>query len=281
MEAFYRLAARDYRQLATSVKWADVITVLRSQFDNQLKVLDVACGSGQFPFALQRYGGWGAGDPAVKDLLIPYTLLDPSPFSIDTAKEKLKPPFVAADELLCTAQELDASSDPFPITWATHALYCVPSEELNLAIQKMVAATHSSGLGFIAHAGESAHYLKFHQEYLRSKHSSGSVPYCTAQEVMAALQSRLGGDQLFFHPIEYDGTVDLGDNETAERYLQRCLFDDGLTLGQMMGDEHLGPYLRRCMDEPNGVWRFHQQTWMMFYGEQAANASRWICDVSD
>ncbi len=281
MEAFYRLAAKDYRRLAISVKWVDVIAVLRAQFSHRLRVLDVACGSGQFPLALQQYGGWGANSPAAGDLTIPYTLLDPSQFSIDTAKQKLQPPFAAADELLCTAQELDAASDPFPIVWATHALYCVPSEELELAIKKMVAATDLAGLGFIAHASESAHYLKFHQEYLRSKHSSGSVPYCTAEEVMAALQSQIGADRLFFHAIDYDGTVDLDDKETAERYLQRCLFDDDLTLDQMLADEHLAPYLRDCMDEPNGVWRFHQRTWMMFYGEQASRASDWIHDVAD
>ena len=281
MEAFYLLAAKDYRRLATSVKWADVIAVLRAQFSDRLRVLDVACGSGQFPSALQQYGGGGASDPAAGDLTIPYTLLDPSQFSIDTAKEKLQPPFAAADELLCTAQELDISPATFPIVWATHALYCVPTEELELAIEKMMTATDSAGLGFIAHASESSHYLKFHQEYLGSKHSSGSVPYCTGEEVMAALQSQLGSDELFFHAIEYDGTVALDNRETAERYLQRCLFDDDLTLDQMMDDEHLGPYLRGCMDEPNGVWRFHQRTWMMFYGEQASRASHWIHDVAD
>lgn len=281
MEAFYRLAAKDYRQLAQSVQWAEVIAALRTQFSDRLRVLDVACGSGQFPSALQRYGGWGGSDPAAGDLKIPYTLLDPSQFSIDTAKQKLTPPFVAADELLCTAQELNLSSEPFPIVWATHALYCVPTAELGVAIEKMVAATDLAGLGFIAHASKSAHYLKFHQEYLKSKHSSGSVPYCTAEEVMHTLKSQLSDDQLFFHAIEYDGTVDLADTETAERYLQRCLFDDDLTLDEMMADEHLGPYLRDCIDEGNNVWRFRQRTWMMFYGEQASNASDWICDSSD
>ncbi len=278
MEAFYRLAAKDYRELAQSVRWADVIAALRTQFDDRLRVLDVACGSGQFPSALQRYGGWGGNEPAAGDLTIPYTLLDPSQFSIDTAKEKLTPPFVAADELRCTAQELNLSSEAFPIVWATHALYCVPTKELDLAVEKMVAATDSRGLGFIAHASESAHYLKFHQEYLKSKHSSGSVAYCSAEEVMESLQSRLAADQLYFHPIEYDGTVELEDTETAERYLQRCLFDDDLTLDQMMADEHLGPYLEGCRDEAQQVWRFRQRTWMMFYGELAPTASDWISE---
>lgn len=283
MEAFYRLAAKDYQRLATCVKWKEVIAVLRAEFHDRLRVLDVACGSGQFPAALQRFGGWDANDSAFDgpndgQITIPYTLLDPSQFSIDTAREKLRPPFVAADELLCTAQELELAVDPFPIVWATHALYCVPAEELDLAIARMVAATDPAGFGFIAHASESAHYLRFHQEYLRSKHSSGSVPYCTAEEVMAALRKRVGSENLFCHPIEYDGTVELDDTETAERYLQRCLFDDDLGLDEMLADEHLGPYLKGCMDEANRVWRFHQRTWMIFYGEKATEAAAWVCD---
>lgn len=276
MEAFYRLAAKDYRLLAESVKWNEVIGVLRQQFNDELRVLDVACGSGQFPHALQQYGGWAASDPAVKDLTIPYALLDPSQFSIDTAKEKLQPPFSAADEFCCTAQDLTFASNPFPVVWATHALYCVPASELELAMQKVVAATASNGLGFIAHASESSHYLKFHHEYLNSPHSSGSVPFCTGEEVIAALRSILGEDQVHCHAIEYEGNVDLADTETVQRYLQRCLFDDDLTLDQMMADEKLRSYLDGCADSSTGQWHFRQRTWMIFYGDLASNAPQWI-----
>lgn len=278
MDAFYRLAAKDYRHLAESIRWTEVIATLRKQFDDRLSVLDVACGSGQFPSALQQYGGWGPADLAVQDLSIPYALLDPSQFSIDTAREKLRPPFEAAEELLCTAQQLNQPDRRYPIVWATHALYCVPSTEIDIALARMIEATDIKGLGFIAHASESAHYLKFHQEYLRSKYSSGSLPYCSAEEVMAGLRSHLSDDELFFHPIEYDGTVHLSDTETAERYLQRCLFDDDLTLDQMMSDEHLGSYLDRCVDKQQGVWRFRQRTWLMFYGKHAPKAAKWIVE---
>jgi len=281
MEAFYRLAAKDYRLLAERVQWDRVIAALRTRFHDQLRVLDVACGSGQFPSALQEFGGWSADDDAVSGLTIPYALLDPSQFSIDTAKEKLHPPFVAADEFCCTAQDLTLDSRPFPIVWATHALYCVPASELELAMQKVVAATDPTGLGFIAHASESSHYLRFHHEYLKSSHTSGSVPFCTGEEVIAALRGILGDDRVHCQAIEYEGNVELEDTETAQRYLQRCLFDDDITLDQMQSDATLSAYLDECRDTAAGVWRFRQRTWMIFYGDSASEAPQWINEGSD
>ena len=216
------------------------------------------------------------GDPAVKDLTIPYALLDPSQFSIDTAKEKLQPPFVAADEFCCTAQDLSLASKPFPLSWATHALYCVPASELESAMQKVITATDSGGLGFIAHASESSHYLQFHREYLDSPYSSGSEPFCTGEEVIAALQSILGEDQVHCHAIEYEGNVELDDTDTVQLYLQRCLFDDDITLDQMLADAKLKKYLNGCMDPSAGQWRFRQRTWMIFFGQLATNAPQWI-----
>lgn len=282
MEAFYRLAAKDYRLLAESVKWDQVIAALRTRFDDHLRVLDIACGSGQFPSALQQFGGWSANDPAVDGLTIPYALLDPSQFSIETAKEKLQPPFVAADEFCCTAQDfkLDSPAEAFPVVWATHALYCVPANELEIAMQQVVAATAKTGLGFIAHASESSHYLQFHRDYLKSPYSSGSVPFCTGEEVIAAMQTILGKDQVHCQAIEYEGNVDLADTDTVQRYLQRCLFDDEITLDQMLADATLRPYLDGCMDSKAGIWRFRQRTWMIFYGDLASNAPQWIRDAS-
>jgi hypothetical protein len=55
MQAFYALATEDYRQLALARDWtAD----LREQaVDQQVRLLDVACGSGRFPAALLAH--WG------------------------------------------------------------------------------------------------------------------------------------------------------------------------------------------------------------------------------
>ena len=58
----------------------------------------------------------------------------------------------------------------------------------------------------------------------------------------------------------------LADEATLEKYLQRCLFDDSVSLADMTSDPEVGPYLRSCRDESSGVWRFRQRTWLVFFG---------------
>ena len=65
------------------------------------------------------------------------------------------------------------------------------------------------------------------------------------------------------------GTLDLEDRETAELYLQRCLFDDTLSLDDMLADQRMGDHLRSCMDKTSGMWRFPQKAWLIFFGELA------------
>lgn len=265
MEAFYRLAAVDYQCLAQQLPWGQLFQALQDRFGTSLRLLDVACGSGQFPNALLEYGELDA----CPSLNVQYSLLDPSQFSIDVARQKLRGPFEPANELLETAQDLTPPSELYPVMWATHALYCVPPDELELALERMLAAMDPRGLGFIAHASETSHYLKFHDLYLQTEGTGESLPYCKGEQIIEILKRKFASSNLLYWPIEYEGTVALDDQETAELYLQRCLFDDNISLEQMLATEPLGVYLKGCMDEKSGLWRFRQKTWLIFYGEMA------------
>lgn len=279
MEAFYRLAAVDYRLLAEQLKWGTLFGQIQDRFGSTVRLLDVACGSGQFPNALLEHGGLAetgglaeANAGAGSSLKVQYSLLDPSQFSIDVARQKLSAPFEPADELLQTAQELRTPDELYSVMWATHALYCVPPNELDLALDRMLAAMDPRGLGFIAHASQAAHYLKFHDLYLQTAWAGDSLPYCKGEQVVELLKAKFDSNQLCYWAIDYEGNVALDDRNTAELYLQRCLFDDSISLEQMLGTEPVASYLRSCMDETSGLWRFKQKTWLIFYGEMAQQA---------
>ena len=164
MDAFYRLAAIDYKLLAQQISWGKLFATVQEKFGTAFRLLDVACGSGQFPDALLKYGELEKC-PGVR---VEYSLLDPSEYSIHVARQKLSGPFEPAEELLETVQDLTVPAGLYSVVWATHALYCVPPEELGVAIDRMIAAMDPGGLGFIAHASQDSHYLKFHDLYLQT-----------------------------------------------------------------------------------------------------------------
>jgi len=269
MEAFYRLATIDYQLLAEQLDWGKVFHGLCQRFGPELRLLDVACGSGQFPAALLNYGGL----ETCQNLEVKYSLLDPSEFSIRTARQRLAAPFAPADEYLCTVQQFLPPASRYPIVWATHALYCVSPCELEVAVDRILAALDTGGLGFIAHASQHSHYVRFHDVYLQSFRSEQATPFSTGEQVIEALQARVDKATLECWPIDYAGTLDLEDRETAERYLQRCLFDDTISLDSMLADQQMGGYLRSCIDNTNGMWRFPQRTWLVFFGDLAKSTA--------
>jgi SAM-dependent methyltransferase len=265
MEAFYRLASIDYQLLAEELDWVSLFQDLAHRCGPGIRLLDVACGSGQFPAALLKYAGLAAR----QDLSVKYSLLDPSDFSIRTARQRLVAPFEPSEEHLCTIQQFEPLASRYAVVWATHALYCVPPSELDAAVDKMLAALATEGLGYIAHASQQSHYVRFHDLYLQSLRSDDAEPFSTGEQLIEVLQAKVDMAALQCWSIDYEGTLDLEDRETAERYLQRCLFDDTLSLDRMLEDQRTGEYLRSCIDNRGGMWRFPQRVWLIFFGELA------------
>ena len=106
MEAFYRLASIDYQLLAEELDWLQVFTELAQRREPEIRLLDVACGSGQFPAALLKFGGLEMRE----NLSVKYSLLDPSDFSIRTARQRLAAPFEPSAEHLCTIQQFEPTT---------------------------------------------------------------------------------------------------------------------------------------------------------------------------
>jgi SAM-dependent methyltransferase len=242
MDAFYRVATQDYRELAESRDWP-------AWLEDADPILDVACGSGKFPAALARYAGLGEA-PRTLDLL------DPSRFSIDETKRNLELPFVAGDEYACRIQDLPAGAGPWRRVWATHALYAVPPAELDAAAARFVKAIASGGRGFIAHARADSFYLAFHRAYLEGWCGGVGTPFTTAEDWLAAFERQ--GVRVEVRDIAYVGELPADARDAAQGFLQRCLFDETVSLDAMEADPGLGAMLRAHRGA-DGRFRFPQR----------------------
>jgi SAM-dependent methyltransferase len=261
MDAFYALARRDYERLARG--FVDHAVWLRRVAGGRrgITLLDVACGSGKFPEALQDFGGVGV---LSGELRIDYDLLDPSPFSLLEAAQALRPPFVAAARHETVVEELDDAVGPFDVVWATHALYSLTPFAVRAAAARMLAALAPGGALLIAQGSRESHYLRFYRDFLDDLRDGQGTSYAASEDLAEALRA-CGADPRAVR-LSYDHTTALENAVTVEGYLQRCVFDDSVSLEAMMTAEHLGPYLRGCRDEAAGVWRFHQEVDVLLVG---------------
>lgn len=253
MDAFYRVATLDYRELVRAFDWGAYLAD-RIARRSPVRILDVACGSGKFPTALRAHTGLGAleGSPLVLDLL------DPSEFSLREARASLAPPMRAGREFECTLQALPAQATGYDVVWAVHALYALPEPALPAGARAFLRALAPDGLGFVAHATRAAHYIAFYDAYLERFDPHGTA-FSSAEAVAAALRD--AGAAVDVRTIAYEQVID--DEQVLEGFLQRCLFDDALSLLDMRRDEVLGPFLAQRRDS-DGRTRLRQEVDMMF-----------------
>jgi len=255
MENFYALASIDYKHLAERFDWKEWLEIHQTNIGGRrLKILDVACGSGKFPSALVQYAKLADANL----LPIDYALLDPSSFSISEARKVLKFPFVNCSEFKTTLQEFKSEKEAYDIIWATHALYAVPQCELKDALKRFVSGI--AGSGFIAHASENSHYIKFYKHYLNGFKGGCGEPYSTAEEILQALKEI--GVSYKVEKIVYENGISKNASLQVEGYLQRCIFDDTVDLDTMLKNSTTGPYLENCVKD--GQWRFKQQVMLIF-----------------
>lgn len=243
MEAFYTLATEDYRQLALAADWP---RLLADRAHNGWSLLDVACGSGKFPTALRLHTDLSA----VPD--ISYDLLDPSDFSVAEARAALAPPFTPRNDLVVTLQDLPAEYADYDVVWATHALYALPPTELDAAAQRFVACLAPGGLGLVAQATAASHYLAFYDAFRAGVRPA--TPYTTAEQVRDALVG--AGADVREQRITY--TTGTTDRAVAEGFLQRCAFDDTVSLEEMEAAPVLGDYLASCRDAAGNYTFSHE-----------------------
>jgi SAM-dependent methyltransferase len=249
--------------LAEAIDWKAWLEARQEEVGlRSLQLLDVACGSGKFPAALSSYADIESA--AIKP--IDYTLLDPSDFSIAEARQALAFPFTLGAEFEMTLQDLNCLPGEFDIVWATHALYAIPHSELETALKRFVYAMRrgrqgdEGGVGVIAHASDQSHYLQFYQHYLNGFKEGLGVPYSSSEQILTALAQM--GVTYEVEEISYANGAPESQKCQVEGYLQRCLFDDTLSLKDMMADSIMGPYLETCRKD--GHWQFEQNVTLIF-----------------
>ncbi len=263
MEAFYELAQVDYRYLAEACDWEGTFRTLRAH-KHRLRLADIACGSGKFPQALLAHTELAE----IANLKLDYDLLDPSPFSLREARQVLIPPFRVGAEFCCTLQEWEPEPGQYDVVWATHALYCVPAEELKDGVARMCRALSRDGLGFVAQGLRQGHYVGFYDHYRESLRAGQGTPYSDGAQVEAALRDF--PMVVRTRQLDYTTVVPGERRELLESYLQRCAFDDSVGLDEMLKCEPLASYLAACHDPASDEYRFPQRVGLTLFSHTEA-----------
>jgi hypothetical protein len=201
-----------------------------------------------------------------------YDLLDPSTFAIEEAAAVLKSPFVERDHYCCRLQDWQPKPSTYDLSWATHALYCVPVEEMNECISIVKSGMGANGIGIVAQSNRSGHYIRFYEYFLDSIHGGNGTRFSAAEDVDKAAENV--GFQRQSRTLNYETVIDEDDRQALESYLQRCAFDDSISLDQMLDSGSLGEYL--ASTKKQGAYRFQQSVDVIVFGNDLSSFNFWM-----
>ena len=274
MDNFYTYATADYRHLAGLIDWTALMAWLTKQA-GVLQLADIACGSGKFPAALIEHTTLPElMDAEGKSIQVLYDLLDPSIFAIEEAAAVLNAPFVERDHYCCRLQDWQPKPSTYDLSWATHALYCVPAEEMSECMSIVKDAMNADGIGIVAQSNRSGHYIRFYEHFLESIHGGKGTRFSASEDVDEAAENV--GFERQSRTLNYETVIDENDRQALESYLQRCAFDDSISLDQMLNSGSLGQYL--ASTKKQGAYRFQQSVDVLVFGSDLSQFNFWMQD---
>ena len=272
MDNFYTYATADYRHLAGLINWSALMASLSKQ-SGVLELADIACGSGKFPASLIEHTTLSELMNAEgKSIRVLYDLLDPSTFAIEEAAAALKAPFVERDHYCCRLQDWQPKPSAYDLCWATHALYCVPAKEMSECISILKAGLRPDGIGIVAQSNRGGHYIRFYEHFLDSIHGGNGTRFSAAEDVGEAAENV--GFESQSRTLNYETVIEENDLQALESYLQRCAFDDSISLDQMLNSGSLGQYL--ASTKKHGAYRFQQSVDVIAFGEDLSFFNFWM-----
>ena len=255
MDDFYSLAFVDYEHLSNAHDWKSWLNQVSKIHNERTQLIDIACGSGKFPTALLQHPKLNLS----KMKKIDYSLLDPSSFSIEETSKILKHPFEVKNKYKTPLQNFNSKKKIFDLLWAVHALYAIPRHELRTAIKQLL--TCLKGNAFIAHGCNDGHYVKFYKLFINAFKNGENFPYISAEDIISTLE--ILNVNFHYKYLTYTNGGKNTNPKVIERYLQRCVFDDSVSLEKMINNPLTGKYLNNC--KKNDTWEFSQKVMLIFF----------------
>ena len=112
------------------------------------------------------------------------------------------------------------------------------------------------------------HYVGFYDRFRDAFLDGGGTPYSDGAQVEAGLRAL--GMRVRTRILEYDTVVPGDRSALLESYLQRCAFDDSVSLENMLTTEPLAAYLQTCYRQDSDEYHFEQRIGLSMFAHSQA-----------
>ncbi|MBF0452184.1 MAG: class I SAM-dependent methyltransferase [Candidatus Magnetomorum sp.] len=273
----------DYRILARYYDWPELIVKNIHQKNRELNILDIACGTGRWFYAFQKYV---LTNNTIQKLLkrtppehaIRYHFLDPSEVSLKMAYARTGPMLTKGECYISRLQDIQLPfHTSFDIIWAIHGFYNIPRTDLRQSIEKMMGLLSDTGTCVIAQSGRNAFYIDFFDQCCNCLDIPSATSFTAAEDILDVLSEM--GISYQIHVIEYNECIDQNKQNDVCHYLFQesinnsfirenqnkttCL-SDPLDMSMITENKPLDHYIQTCLQD--GCYFFPQNVWLIVFG---------------
>lgn len=208
------VVAEDYHLLLEAIEWKNLFPPRSAPYC----VLDVGCGTGQFPDLLSTY--------LPESPLIYYDICDPSQYCLNSCQQALHAPLFPRKAWRTTLEHAEKTWTPgsYDVAWAIQSLHCLNHETLHDSLRRFISTIHPTrGAAGIFLGKRDSFLSQIHQLFFQQIPFSAPQPYVSAESVFTMLD-QLGATTVI-RELECVHTISIWEDRLLEQYLQQCVMD--------------------------------------------------------
>jgi SAM-dependent methyltransferase len=205
---------RDYKKIVDAVKWDSLFSEQNSDY----QILDIGCGTGQFPRMLQNL--------LPTTIHLHYDYLDPSQYCLSTCHQSLHQPFYSRNAWQTTLEHAEKLLLPgsYDVAWAIQSLCYLNHDSLPPSLARLIGALHPiRGTACIVLAKKEAFFSRVHHTFFPGSAFQTPPPYLWAESVATGLE-KLGAFTVI-REIPCIHSISIRHDRLLEQYLQQSVMD--------------------------------------------------------
>ncbi|MGB3640849.1 MAG: class I SAM-dependent methyltransferase [Rivularia sp. (in: cyanobacteria)] len=223
--------------------------LLKGFDQNQVKLLDIGCGTAKFPSLLDR--------KISGDIQLQSDLLDISEYCLEQAKQIFDNlTHFSTDKIyLSTVENINCTvpkNRSYDLIWAIHSLYTVDLNKMADVYQYCWDLLESNGQFLIYQFSENSFYYKLYDFYLKKyPQPNSNIQMMTYEDTKKILDSlSLSYEET---KIDFNHTIDYDNIDLLEIYLKKCILDSNVDVLAVFQD-----ILKNYVDRDSNEYKFPQ-----------------------